>query len=209
MKKSLFLASTVLFIASCGGGSSSTTTTTETTTKKPVKSGFCSATGIVKLNGLSIKISDYDTDKNGCLNDNEVAVATKAEQAKEDAKKAKRTVSATPVIGNTNSYKVESLSVIGNRDAEVDGDGIKKAIINYNEKFTINFKTSNLPKNGKLAVIISNKKGSQIKSFSGVPGLSLTERNTTAKTLTCQYGNGSNTGSDARKPTTTNVTTLV
>lgn len=205
MKKSLLLASSVLFIASCGGGGgdSNNTTSTVETIKKPTQSGFCAASGSVEINGLSIKISDYDTDKNGCLNGDEIKQATKAEQAKEEARKAARTVSATPVIGDASLYKIKSFNVVGNRDA-VDDNGSKKAIINANEIFTINLETANLTaekttqdgtkiKSGEVLLFISKKTGSQIVSegTKGLLSLRIEEKDQRKKILSCQYGDGS------------------
>lgn len=203
MKKLLLIGASALSITACGGGGSSTTTTNSSSTDSgsnntTTQSGFCAASGTVTLNGLSIKISDYDTDKNGCLNGDEVAQATKAEQAKEDAKKAKRTVSAKPVVGDANSYKVESLSVIGNRDAVDDGD-TKKAVINANETFTFKFKTANKSDGEYLAFYISTKPASQIKLDDGLAGIALFEQNLSEKTITCQYGDGSSTDEGALK----------
>lgn len=206
MKKLLLIGASALSITACGGGGSSTTTTNPDSTDSgsnntTTQSGFCAASGTVTLNGLSIKISDYDTDKNGCLNGDEVAQATKAEQAKEDAKKAKRTVSAKPEVGDASSYKVESLSVIGNRDAVDDGD-TKKAVINANETFTIKFKTANKPENGaNLGLVISDKTSSQVKTDNdkSTPGILITENNVSEKIITCQYGDGSSTDEGALK----------
>lgn len=205
MKKLLLVSVSALSITACGGGSGGNTTTsdsntTNTTSTTPTPSGLCANSGIVTLNGLSIKISDYDTDKNGCLNGDEVAQATKAEQAKQ----AKRTVTATPIIKEKNNYQIKSLSLTGNR-AAVDDAGTKKAIINANEEFSINIDVSNyqskrLRVSGDssqgtikdlLLISINEKTGSEIYTSKKLgKNIQLYGVKQPLK-LTCKYGNGS------------------
>lgn len=144
MKKILCLILSTSMISACGGGGggggdSSPSAPQEATPEVKKDTKLCSDSGSLTIQGIRIKISDYDMDSDSCLNSSEQKTALAAEQAKIDA----RTVNGDIVKNEAFELEIQSFKVIGTSDFSTDSSsGAKSAQLytNVNDgKFSITF----------------------------------------------------------------------